>query len=920
MKKNIRLLDKLAQRAKMQRRYAHGGPHFENMPRPDGFVPPTTEQAEIQKGTLTETDMSTTARMKRGADAISNFSMAPGGGAHGAPTQVLAEMTGVPSMLRVGTSVPKAWKDPSLGNILHAGADVAGSIPIIGAAASRYLKGSAAVTKAIPAISQSGKGAGSLLSKGATFLDDLAKNFHHTKASKGIEGAHMGEVVMKNFQETGGARKMQEGGYMNKMSQYEEGGEAVPGGVVSQIPGSDAVEFMGNKHDEAGMGSDSGIVLDDNTEVEDGETMDKVTMKKGGSRKDYFFSEHLKREDGGSYADHHKAILKNGGQQEDIDTLARMQEHAAGRDTNKIAKHGGARKKFARGGGRDEALKIEGAQERDGVVYDSAGRILYQDMDNNGVDDQTEGLTTYNNTANNVTRTIMENKDVADAVKKREEETNSTLDKETNTFEENDQYPLINGNTMNERQRAFHRKQMDRGKMFDENTGTYKDDDGTGFNKESVVEKSDKKKAVNTENSTLEKMEDKKKDNLNVASDVYLNDYGDIPGYQPGVNHNDMQYYMDDPELQKYVTGHEDFGAEWMQNISPEVLEKAGIENYSDLNDADKVTAYQNAWNDLNPDNKIQVDGKFGEQTIRTGFKAGDQPEKEEVIEDDGSGSDVEKEIKKKKGKRDWSGALVNAAQFLPAAMAFMEKPDYMDKADLVKPGTIIPERMAKVRLERVDFNDQLARNSNDANALNRFIETSGGGPASMVNRMASYSKKQDADMKIKAQEARANTAIGNQEAALEAQRRAGNAGNALNASSTNAQSQQRASQINAANKLTVNEFNAGAKAATKDRRLMAVDNAVKGLATMRTDKLKYKGQERLAQAVSGQTGVYDREAYGQDLLAAGYTVGDEDYNSLMKQYNLRNKPNVPPKKKKKEEESTLARMGGYKKKIKYGK
>ena len=227
---------------------------------------------------------------------------------------------------------------------------------------------------------------------------------------------------------------------------------------------------------------------------------------------------------------------------------------------------------------------------------------------------------------------------------------------------------------------------------------------------------------------------------------------------------------------------------------------------------------------------------------------------------------------------------------------------------------------MAKVRLERVDFNDQLARNSNDANALNRFIETSGGGPASMVNRMASYSKKQDADMKIKAQEARANTAIGNQEAALEAQRRAGNAGNALNASSTNAQSQQRASQINAANKLTVNEFNAGAKAATKDRRLMAVDNAVKGLATMRTDKLKYKGQERLAQAVSGQTGVYDREAYGQDLLAAGYTVGDEDYNSLMKQYNLRNKPNVPPKKKKKEEESTLARMGGYKKKIKYGK
>ena len=34
---------------------------------------------------------------------------------------------------------------------------------------------------------------------------------------------------------------------------YEAGG-MVPGGQVSPIPGSDAVEFMGNKHDEAGMG------------------------------------------------------------------------------------------------------------------------------------------------------------------------------------------------------------------------------------------------------------------------------------------------------------------------------------------------------------------------------------------------------------------------------------------------------------------------------------------------------------------------------------------------------------------------------------------------------------------------------------------------------------------------------------------
>ena len=120
------------------------------------------------------------------------------------------------------------------------------------------------------------------------------------------------------------------------------GVEPLPGGVAAPIPGSDAVEFMGNKHDESGMGSDSGIMMDPQTEVEDGETMDQVTMKHGGKR-DYFFSSHLK-EDGMSYADMHKNVLAMGGAQEDVDYLARMQEKAAGRDPNQVAKLGGVMK------------------------------------------------------------------------------------------------------------------------------------------------------------------------------------------------------------------------------------------------------------------------------------------------------------------------------------------------------------------------------------------------------------------------------------------------------------------------------------------------------------------------------------------------------------------------------------------------
>jgi len=121
---------------------------------------------------------------------------------------------------------------------------------------------------------------------------------------------------------------------------FQMGGvEPLPGGMMAPIPGTDAVEFMGNKHNESGMGSDSGIMVDQQTEVEDGETMDQVTMKHGGNR-DYFFSDHLKK-GGVSYANMHKNILEMGGSQEDINMLARMQEKAAGRDPNQVAKLGG---------------------------------------------------------------------------------------------------------------------------------------------------------------------------------------------------------------------------------------------------------------------------------------------------------------------------------------------------------------------------------------------------------------------------------------------------------------------------------------------------------------------------------------------------------------------------------------------------
>ena len=142
------------------------------------------------------------------------------------------------------------------------------------------------------------------------------------------------------------------------------GAKALPGGMVASIPGTDAVEFMGQTHEEGG------IMMDPQTEVEDGETMDKVTMKHGGKR-DYFFSSHLKK-GGRSYADMHKDVLEMGGTQEDVDMLARMQEKSAGRDPNQVAKLGGVVEYNT--GGLPQANTLANLKE----LYPSYSEILLQ--------------------------------------------------------------------------------------------------------------------------------------------------------------------------------------------------------------------------------------------------------------------------------------------------------------------------------------------------------------------------------------------------------------------------------------------------------------------------------------------------------------------------------------------------------------
>lgn len=116
---------------------------------------------------------------------------------------------------------------------------------------------------------------------------------------------------------------------------YKQGGMKLEGGRMIPIPGSDAVEFKGNRHSESG-------IIDDGSEVEHGETKDGVSSAKhGGMQMPYYFSDYVntdgsKRYGGHSFADAHKQILQQGGNQEQIDALAAAQDKAAGR-SSKVA-------------------------------------------------------------------------------------------------------------------------------------------------------------------------------------------------------------------------------------------------------------------------------------------------------------------------------------------------------------------------------------------------------------------------------------------------------------------------------------------------------------------------------------------------------------------------------------------------------
>ena len=205
---------------------------------------------------------------------------------------------------------------------------------------------------------------------------------------------------------------------------------------------------------------------------------------------------------------------------------------------------------------------------------------------------------------------------------------------------------------------------------------------------------------------------------------------------------------------------------------------------------------------------------------------------------------------------KDLTTMAVSAAQLIPAYMAYKDTPDYMDS----------PGKIPQTKLDRVNYNSDRSTAAADYRALNRGIELTGTGPSEISNKMMAYSKKQEANMNITAQETKVNTDISNREDALNTQ----------------------TASANIKNNMIVDEFNTAADATTKDRKLEAVQSAVSSLAGMNRDRLQYQASENLTAGISGGTGVMNRfDARMKAMQIAGTTdINDPRYVAAFKSLN----------------------------------
>ena len=240
-------------------------------------------------------------------------------------------------------------------------------------------------------------------------------------------------------------------------------------------------------------------------------------------------------------------------------------------------------------------------------------------------------------------------------------------------------------------------------------------------------------------------------------------------------------------------------------------------------------------------------------------------------------------------GRIPWQGYAGMAAGLIPAAYAMFHKQPAAEQAGYTQGfrRPVIAQRGKAPKLARYDYNQDIANVGSEVRGMNKYIETSGGGPANMVNKMMAFSKGQDAKMKIRAAETRANVGVQNTEAQLEQQMTLDNMRRAQQASIFNAQM----SRAETARMDQIDEANTQRRQKRIDdmefMKYQGMSQLGQSLQQGFGDILDYKADMAKAAAIGTSSGNVARDAalitagYTYDTTTGQWTKGDKTVNKF---------------------------------------
>ena len=582
----------------------------------------------------------------------------------------------------------------------------------------------------------SGAGFGSILGPVGTAvggvvggLYGLGKGIYQRNKARNTIGA--AEREKADELNTIGANMRREGVKSRSYSGYDfgrtlakHGGVRLPGGTMNPIPGSDAVEFKGKSHKQGG------ILLDEQTEVEGGETMDKVTMKNEGPS-DYFFSKYLKL-GGRSYAQRHKDILKKGGTQQDINALAKSQEMAAGRNPGVVEMEKGGVRKYQGAGPRlDETGRLIDTR------YPYLTNSMYQDIEN--------------------FKPGYFNPPVYGPNRPPKAAQSAPVDISSV------------GNFYTPMNPALPDYQITMGVPELQIPGSGNQVDYLAGIKPRKQKAAQQREDVNLYSPNFYNPTEAQ-DDTKVAMNI---------GYVEGV-----PSFLETPRNIPYKPRPIDLGQE--EETVNKVEDKATVtptKATSKTTTSTSTPAVDDLPDLVYEDTQLEA---IPEEAEAEAFLTKEQLDAKKAIEKKIQNNipltkEEEKALRNMYREAPALAMAAGAAQMIPAAYAFLRK----EKAQkLMGPAG----RIGAPKLERVDFNKERSQNASDARALSKSIETSGAGPAGIIAKMAAYGRKQTGDMQIAASESRANAGIQAQEAQMEQRADMMNIQNAMAVDNVNTQ------------------------------------------------------------------------------------------------------------------------------------